>query len=254
MAKNIDSTEADPIYCPENVSLFEAIYGKNLISIGGVAAIDNMFSDLDIRGLKALDLGFGLGGVAFYLAENYQMAISGVEVHSWMAHYAKKHAPRNLPHELEFDIYNANGELPYKAESFDLVYSKGVLNHVHDKESLFYQVHSVLKPGGLFVIADWIFPHSTTETSGPLVCETKQSYEQALKNTGFDKIEFRNDSDKFLVYIKMLLENLTKRRELIEQGYGKELFTIIWKQHEDLIKLITHNGKSATRIIARKNN
>lgn len=53
-------------YHPDNITLFEAIYGKNLISLGGLAAIDNMFSDLDIRELKALDLGFGLGGVAFH--------------------------------------------------------------------------------------------------------------------------------------------------------------------------------------------
>ena len=68
-------SDFDP-YQPDSVPLFEAIYGKNLISLGGEASIDSMFSDLNIKGLKSLDLGFGLGGVAFYLAEKYQMNIT----------------------------------------------------------------------------------------------------------------------------------------------------------------------------------
>jgi len=50
----------DP-YQPDNIALFEAIYGKYLISLGGLPAIDNMFNDIEITGLKALDLGFGVG-------------------------------------------------------------------------------------------------------------------------------------------------------------------------------------------------
>lgn len=147
------SNEADP-YRPENIVLFETIYGKNLISLGGSDAIDNMFSGLEVRGLKALDIGFGLGGVSFYLAEKYQMMFSGIEIYPWMVQHAKNHAPKNLLHILEFDTYNPQGELPYNPETFVIVYSKGVLNHISDKEKLFHQVNSVLKTGGSFVIAD----------------------------------------------------------------------------------------------------
>lgn len=249
--ENIEQHDFDP-YQPDSVPLFEAIYGKNLISLGGLVAIDNMFSDLNIRGLKALDLGFGLGGVAFYLAEKYQMNITGIEIHPWMVQYAKDHAPINLSNLLEFNTYNSSGQLPYKPETFDLVYSKGVLNHVADKDSLFRQVHSVLKPAGLLVIADWIFPHATTDSSVPLVCETKKSYELVLTNTEFGEIDFRDDSKLFLGYANELLSNLTKNRETIEQRYGQELFSTIWKQHEELIDKISQYQKFATRIVAKK--
>lgn len=245
------SLEFDP-YQPDSVPLFEAIYGQNLISLGGLAAIDNMFSDLNIGGLKALDLGFGLGGVAFYLVEKYKMNIAGIEIHPWMVQYAKDHAPENIAHNLEFDTYTAKGDLPYKPETFDLVYSKGVLNHVADKGSLFKQVNSVLKPNGLFVIADWIFPQVTTDSSAPLVCETKQSYERILISTGFGEIDFRDDSKIFLGYTKELLANLTKNRGFIEQRYSQELFSTIWKQHEELIDKITQQQKFAARIVAKR--
>jgi len=241
----------DP-YQPDSVPLFEAIYGKNLISLGGLAAIDNMFSDLNIKGLRALDLGFGLGGVAFYLAEKYQMNIAGIEIHPWMVQYAKDHAPANLSNSLEFNTYNSASALPYEPETFDLVYSKGVLNHISDKVGLFRQIHGVLKPAGLFVIADWVFPLATTDNSLPLVCETKESYEQILLSAGFSELDFRDDSKLFLGYAKKLLANLTKNREFIEQKYGQKLFSTLWKQHEELIDKINQHQKFAARIVAKK--
>jgi 2-polyprenyl-3-methyl-5-hydroxy-6-metoxy-1,4-benzoquinol methylase len=249
--KNTVSVEMDP-YQPESIPLFEALYGKNLISLGGLAAVDNMFKGVNIQGLKALDLGFGLGGVAFYLAEKYQMNIVGIEVPFWMVQYAQDHIPKNLSHLLEFKTYNSRGEIPYKPEAFDLVYSKGVLNHVADKQNLFRQIHTVLKPKGLFVIADWIFPSKTLESNAPLICETKESYTLALTHAGFGEIDFRDDSQLFLDYAKQLLINLGNSREFIEQKYDSELFSIIWKQHEALIDTINRNEKFAVRISARK--
>lgn len=253
MSKNIEphqkANEFD-YYQPDNVPLFEAIYGKNLISLGGLDAIDNMFSGLDINRLKALDVGFGLGGVAFYLAEKYQMNVTGIEVHPWMVQYAKNHAPKRLSHSLEFNTYNSFGEVPYQPETFDLIYSKGVLNHIADKAKLFYQLNNVLKPNGLFVIADWIFPKPTN--SAPLVCETKRSYEEVLVKTGFSEINFRDDSKLFLNYAHELLKNLFNNQELIKQTYGTELFLTMQKQHEELIEKINLHQKIATRIVAKK--
>lgn len=245
------SHESDP-YQPDSVPLFEAIYGKNLISLGGLSAIDNMFDDLNIKGLKALDLGFGLGGVAFYLAEKFQMTVFGIEVHPWMAQYAKDHAPKNVIDMLKFDTYHTDGSIPCRPETFDLAYSKGVLNHVSDKDSLFRQIHAVLKPSSLFVIVDWIFPYGTTESLAPLVCETKESYEHVLISVGFGEISFRDDSKFFLDYTKELLKNLTRNRDFIENRYGQEIFSTIWKQHEELIDNINRHQKFAVRIVAQK--
>ena len=168
----------DPSYRLENVPLYEAIYGKNLISLGGLDAIKNMFSDLNIKGLTALDLGFGLGGVAFYLAKSHAMKVTGIEVHPWMANYAQAHTPKDIAHLLKFEVYNEAGKMPFKAASFDIVYSKGVLNHVRNKEILFDKVNALLKPTGLFVIADWIHPQATQDPAGFLVNETQGSYQQ----------------------------------------------------------------------------
>ncbi len=54
-----------------------------------------------------------------------------------------------------------------------MVYSKGVLNHVLEKKSLFQQVYSMLKANGLFVIADWLFPDGDSHINGPIAHETQ---------------------------------------------------------------------------------
>jgi hypothetical protein len=41
------------------------------------------------------------------------MSIAGIETQPWMVQYAKDHAPKNIAHALDFDTYNAKGELPY---------------------------------------------------------------------------------------------------------------------------------------------
>lgn len=242
----------DPIYTPESVPLFEALYGKNLISLGSRDAIDNMFSDLDLKELKILDIGFGLGGVAFYLAKTYQIQVAGVEVPAWMVEHAKQHAPQEIAHLLTFAVYDQAGNLPFESASFDLVYSKGVLNHVRDKAPLFRQIYRVLKQDGLFVIADWIYPELTIDESSPLVNETKESYQTTLEEAGFEDIHFRDDSKIFLIYVKNLLNNITKHREFIENKYGSEIFSRIWDDHQKLVKDINLQRKFAVRITARK--
>lgn len=245
-------TTSDSVYKPENIALFEAIYGENLISLGGLNAIDNMFSDLNIKGLKALDVGFGLGGVAFYLAEAYQMQISGIEIHPWMVEYAATHMPKHLSPLLRFAVYNQAGDIPFESNSFDLVYSKGVLNHVHDKANLFEKINRVLKTNGLFVIADWIYSNPVVDDLNPLACETKTSYQQVLEKTGFTDIKFRNDSIVFLKYVQNLLENIVLQKEYIANKYGAETFSTILNDHQKLISDINHQHKFAIRIVANK--
>jgi ubiquinone/menaquinone biosynthesis C-methylase UbiE len=241
----------DP-YQPDNIPLFTAIYGKHLISLGGFQAIDNMFAGLDIQGMAALDLGFGLGGVAFYLAEKYKMHIHGIELYSWMEQYAQDNTPDNIADTVKFDTYTADGHLPYPPAMFDMVYSKGVLNHVADKLTLFQQINTVLKPSGCFVIADWIFNETSASVTPPLVRETKASYTKILLNTGFDEITFRDDSKLFLVYTQELLNQLANSKKFIEQHYGSTLYLTLCDQHQELLKKIKCKEKIATRIVARK--
>ena len=239
-------------YQPDNIPLFEVLYGKHLISLGGFSAIDNMFSGLSIQNKKALDIGFGLGGVAFYLAEKYQMHICGVEIHEWMAQHAKEQTPEQLRNRLDFCVYDQQGNIPFAENGFDLAYSKGVLNHVHGKLPLFKNIYFRLKKDGYFVIADWVYPEMEKFKSRPLVKESENSYIEVLQKAGFSDIKLRNDSKLFITYVESFLNNLAIQRHFIERNFGKELFTTIQKDHITMLEDIKQGQKIAVRIVVQK--
>ncbi len=245
------TSTTNSIYCLEDVPLYETLYGDNLISLGGVAAVENMFSDIDLTHLTLLDVGFGLGGVAFYLAKKYHVHVSGIEVHPWMMQYATKNSPKEIANLLNFCIYNEQGEMPFEAATFDLVYSKGVLNHVHDKLPLFKQINKVLKAGGTFVIADWVH-HEYGKDSQPLVKESLTSYQKVLEQADFVNTSIRDDSTIFLEYVRQMLQNLTRRKEFIIQEFGEQIFSEIIQNQQQLFDEIAASRKVAVRIKASK--
>lgn len=125
-------------YYPEYCHSLEAAYGRGMMSEGGSKAIDEMFrGGLSIHGKKALDIGSGLGGVAHYLAQNYDMDITGLEVNPWMVEMSSKRAPESVKAKLNFVLSTDNNHLPFEDKSFDIIYSKGALCHIEHKQNLF---------------------------------------------------------------------------------------------------------------------
>ena len=100
-------------------------------------------------GLKVLEIGCGLGtdGVQFARAgADY----TGVDLTEAAVDLARRNFEwRNLAGEFR----TADAEnLDFPENSFDLVYSHGVLHHTPDTERAIREVHRVLKPGGRAVV------------------------------------------------------------------------------------------------------
>ena len=99
----------------------------------------------EARGLRVLEIGCGLGtdGAQFAKAgANY----TGVDLTEAAIELARK----------RFELFGLNGafqvadaeRLDFPHESFDLVYSHGVLHHTPDINAAVLEIHRVLKPGG----------------------------------------------------------------------------------------------------------
>ncbi|HXF28223.1 MAG TPA: methyltransferase domain-containing protein, partial [Chlamydiales bacterium] len=144
--------EYTPPYCLQ----LEAAYGEGLMSEGGIEGIEHMFDHIALDGKVALDIGSGLGGVAFYLAEKYKMDVTGLEVNAWMVEESKKRTPVFLKNRVHFLLSDSNNNWPIPNEKYDLIYSKGVLTHLGVKDGVFQECHRLLKNGGLFIITDWL--------------------------------------------------------------------------------------------------
>jgi ubiquinone/menaquinone biosynthesis C-methylase UbiE len=99
----------------------------------------------DFKGLKTLEIGVGLGSDHQKLAEHGAI-LSGIDL-----------TPRAINHtRRRFELMGLNSELqiadaenlPFGDNSFDAVYSWGVLHHSPETQKAVDEVFRVLKPGG----------------------------------------------------------------------------------------------------------
>ncbi|MFZ8802659.1 MAG: methyltransferase domain-containing protein [Candidatus Calescibacterium sp.] len=110
-------------------------------------------SRFDLRGKRILDFGCGWGtDLIFCLKKGYDAF--GIDI-SWEK--AKFHTlrvqRRNYPKFwIERFILSQGENLPFKSESFDLVYSNQVIEHVKDPEKCISEIFRVLKKGGILYI------------------------------------------------------------------------------------------------------
>ncbi|MFN5496117.1 MAG: class I SAM-dependent methyltransferase [bacterium] len=97
------------------------------------------------NGLKTLEIGVGLG------ADHQSFAEGGADLHGIdLTPRAIEHTSRRLAlFGLSSKLAQGDAEnLPFADDTFDLVYSWGVLHHSPDTPKAFQEVLRVLKPGG----------------------------------------------------------------------------------------------------------
>lgn len=108
------------------------------------------WSPEDIRGKRVLDVGCGMGRFAEVVAR------WGGEVYGVDLSFGVDSAAANLAAQPAFQAVQASiFELPFKPESFDLVYSIGVLDHTPDCRRAFERLPPLLRAGG--EIAVWVY-------------------------------------------------------------------------------------------------
>jgi len=103
---------------------------------------------LDLKkGMKVLDIGCGWGGLAKYMAENYQADVTGITISKEQAKYAQEIC-NGLPVNILVKDYRD------VSDSFDRIVSVGMFEHVGYKnyKEFMKVVHINLKDDGLFLL------------------------------------------------------------------------------------------------------
>jgi len=179
------------------------MWGEGFLSPGGPQEVREMLAGEDLRGKTVLDIGSGLGGVDVLLAREHGAAeVVGIDVEPQLIAEARALAlAEGLEDMLRFDIVEP-GPLPYAEHSFDAAFSKDAMVHIPDKAALFAEVMRVLKPGGVFVAADWLWRENAAESPSvkawmaavPLTFAftTLAEAERALHAAGFEAISLRD--------------------------------------------------------------
>ena len=152
------------------------------------------------RGSRVLDIGCGLGGSAFWLADQFGCDVTGMTISPVQARMAsKKAAARGLTDRLRFEVRDANLWQP-EPERFDVVWIMESSEHFPDKRGFFDRCARTLKPGGTLAVAAWLRgDHPIREEERPLIAaiadammsaslDTLTDYRQWMKEAGLTVI------------------------------------------------------------------
>ena len=121
-----------------------------------IARIRQCLSELPSEALKdVLELGCGIGAVAAFLSENYNMKVWGTDYDQEQIQIARKRHPEN--EYLNYRVEDAE-RLSFQDACFDLVVSQNVFHHLSKWQAAVGEVARVLRPGGFLLWLDLTFP------------------------------------------------------------------------------------------------
>ena len=130
------------------------IAGVDEFHVRGATVSRELASSINIKGLKVLDVGCGLGGPCRMLADEYNCQTTGIDLSNEYIRTANKLSELvNLNNKTTFIQGNAT-ELPFEDNHFDVVWTQHVQMNVPNKKKFYSEINRVLKSGGYFLFYD----------------------------------------------------------------------------------------------------
>uniref|UniRef100_A0A7R9XUM1 Methyltransferase n=1 Tax=Prasinoderma coloniale TaxID=156133 RepID=A0A7R9XUM1_9VIRI len=108
------------------------------------------------EGRTALDAGCGVGGPMRNIARATGGKVTGLTINEYQVQRCEAHNRRS---GLEGRVSVVQGNflsMPFEDASFDCAYSIEATCHAPNLESVYGEIHRVLKPGGLYATYEWL--------------------------------------------------------------------------------------------------
>ncbi|KAI8528614.1 hypothetical protein RHMOL_Rhmol12G0161400 [Rhododendron molle] len=222
---------------------YERVFGQGFVSTGGMETTKEFVAKLDLKpGQKVLDVGCGIGGGDFYMAESFDVHVVGIDLSINMVSFALERAI-GLNCSVEFEVSDCTKKT-YPDNSFDVIYSRDTILHIQDKPALFKSFYKWLKPGGKVLISDYC--KSAEPPSLEFAAYIKQrgydlhsveAYGQMLRDAGFDEVIAEDRTDQFMKVLQMELNAVEKdKKEFIEDFSEEDYDEIIGGWNAKLIR------------------
>jgi len=261
--KKLDFNIADvnDIYSGPVGILWEMLMGEQ-IHVGGEKETEILAEKADInKNSVILDVCSALGGPARHLAKVYECRVIGLDATQKMIDEAiKRTKNQSYSNLIDYKLGNAL-DMPFKSETFNVVWGQDAWCYVTDKEKLIKESYRVLKPGGVIAFTDWLHTSNMTFQEWndlnsfmafPYM-ETLDGYERLLNQTGFKILKKEDLSPDFITHCHKY--QIILRKDLkggIIKTYGNELFEAADNGLNLWVKAAEEGKVGRGRIIARK--
>jgi ubiquinone/menaquinone biosynthesis C-methylase UbiE len=151
----------------EMTRLEKWLVNRNKKAERNIARIRQRLTELPSEAIRdVLELGCGIGAVAAFLSETYNMNVWGTDYDQEQIHIARKRHPEN--EHLIYRVEDA-AHLSFQDARFDLVVSQNVFHHLSKWQTAVSEVARVLRPGGFLMWLDLTFPKWIARLFQPLV-------------------------------------------------------------------------------------
>ncbi|XP_058107887.1 phosphomethylethanolamine N-methyltransferase-like isoform X2 [Magnolia sinica] len=225
-------------YKCDGILRYERVFGEGFVSTGGIDTTKEFVAKLELKpGHKVLDVGCGIGGGDFYMAENFDAEVVGIDLSINMVSFALERAIGRQC-SVEFEVADCT-QKNYPDNTFDVIYSRDTILHIQDKPTLFRTFFKWLKPGGKVLITDYC------KRAGPPSAEFEkyirqrgydlhdvEAYGQMLKDAGFDEVTAEDRTDQFIKVLQRELDAVEKNKDAFIQDFSEEDYSEIvdgWK-------------------------
>ncbi|XP_019709528.1 phosphoethanolamine N-methyltransferase isoform X2 [Elaeis guineensis] len=225
-------------YKSSGILRYERVFGEGFVSTGGIETTKEFVAKLALNpGQKVLDVGCGIGGGDFYMAENLDVDVVGIDLSINMISFALERAIGRKC-SIEFEVADCTKKT-YPDNTFDVIYSRDTILHIQDKPMLFRSFFKWLKPGGKILITDYCKSSGTPSEAFAEYIKQRgydlhdvEAYGQMLKDAGFYEAVAEDRTDQFLEVLQRELDAVEKDKDAFVQEFSKEDYDEIvsgWK-------------------------
>jgi len=221
-------------------SILEMIYANDYLSPGGVSATKSLAELGGISsGQQVLDVGSGLGGAAFYLAEQLDCTVQGIDLMESNVVSANRRADdRGLKGRVNFVCADATS-LPFEDAQFEVVWGQDAWCHVDDKARLISECKRVVMDNGTLMFSDWLLADPADVANDEIKRVTASpnmgdldTYPKLLEDQGFELEKYVEQSSDFITRYRDVVSRLRGiESELCEQ-FGRKVFEIVLAKQE----------------------
>jgi sarcosine/dimethylglycine N-methyltransferase len=247
-------------YNDKGTIIMEMIYGDGFLS-PGAAMTTQMLIDLATfsDGSGVLDIGSGLGGAAFYLAEKKACTVQGIDLIEMNVSEANRRAQsRGVDDRVDFVVGDATA-LPFDDQQFDVVWGQDAWCHVDDKKKLVSEGHRVLVSDGAIVFSDWLLKDANSGLADELRQVTAsanlgdvQGYLERLAAQGFELVAHVDTSTDVAARYRDVLVRLSAAEAEVVARFGQRIFDIVLEKQQFVLDAFTTSLLGSGSFVARK--